>query len=269
MVKFSFKSRMCGWIIWQCARASGSRRRRRSRDSERPTSDRPTLTPVETVREAREKPKRSEPRLEPRIESKELKLAVLPLPTVPIEVEEVVVPVVAEVAIAEKVKRAVPRPKLEVPELITVEMTLEEQEVYALMGISPLVLVNREIKDARSAIISVALPGTIPKIVPSVDLMESDLVIDLITEFQPEANDILTEPDISTDSDETTHETEDEENIPEIPKSESVEIPADLDPIETKGVEETEEIEQVIAEVKIQSPAESRRKRTRIETEPK
>jgi ribonuclease E len=255
---------------------NGSRRRRRTRDAERPSNDRPTLSTVEVVREAREKPKRSEPRLEPRVDSKELKLAVVPVPsvpTIPIEVEEVVVPVIPEVAIAEKVKRAVPRPKLEVPELITVEMTVEEQEVYALMGISPLVLINREIKDARSAIISVALPGTIPKIIPTVDSVESDLVLEPITEFQPEASDILTEPDISTDSDEISYETvlenDDEENIEQIPKPELVEVLSDRDPIETKGVEETEEIEQVIAEVKIQSPAESRRKRSRPENEPK
>ncbi|WP_346291069.1 Rne/Rng family ribonuclease [Sphaerothrix gracilis] len=45
------------------------------------------------------------------------------------------------------------------PEVIAVEMTPEEQKVYAMMGISPLVLSNQEVKDPRSAIISVVLPG--------------------------------------------------------------------------------------------------------------
>jgi len=45
------------------------------------------------------------------------------------------------------------------PEVIAVEMTPEEQEVYAWMGISPLVLANREVKNPKSAIISVVLPG--------------------------------------------------------------------------------------------------------------
>lgn len=45
------------------------------------------------------------------------------------------------------------------PENITVEMTLDEQRVYAMMGISPLVLSPQEVKDARNAIITVALPG--------------------------------------------------------------------------------------------------------------
>lgn len=50
----------------------------------------------------------------------------------------------------------------EPPEVVTVEMTPEEQEVYALMGISPLVLVNREVKNPKSAIISVLTPGQLP-----------------------------------------------------------------------------------------------------------
>ncbi|MBW4496041.1 MAG: Rne/Rng family ribonuclease [Oscillatoria princeps RMCB-10] len=50
----------------------------------------------------------------------------------------------------------------EPPEVVTVEMTPEEQEVYALMGISPLVLVSREVKNPKSAIISVLTPGQLP-----------------------------------------------------------------------------------------------------------
>jgi ribonuclease E len=50
----------------------------------------------------------------------------------------------------------------EPPEVVTVEMTPEEQEVYALMGISPLVLVSREVKNPKSAMISVVTPGQSP-----------------------------------------------------------------------------------------------------------
>ncbi|HAX76142.1 MAG TPA: ribonuclease E/G [Cyanobacteria bacterium UBA11372] len=45
------------------------------------------------------------------------------------------------------------------PEVITVEMSPEEQEVYALMGISPLVRLNRQVKNPKSAIVNVKLPG--------------------------------------------------------------------------------------------------------------
>jgi ribonuclease E len=41
-------------------------------------------------------------------------------------------------------------------------MTPEEQEVYAWMGISPLVLSQQEVKNPKSALISVVLPGQAP-----------------------------------------------------------------------------------------------------------
>jgi hypothetical protein len=42
-------------------------------------------------------------------------------------------------------------------------MTEEEQDVYSLIGVSPLVLVDREIKDPRNVIVTVALPGQPPR----------------------------------------------------------------------------------------------------------
>jgi ribonuclease E len=54
------------------------------------------------------------------------------------------------------------RPPPEPPETVVVEMTPEEQDVYAWMGISPLVLANQEVKNPRSAIVSVVLPGQTP-----------------------------------------------------------------------------------------------------------
>jgi ribonuclease E len=47
----------------------------------------------------------------------------------------------------------------EPPEVIAIEMTPEEQDVYALMGISPLIRLDREIKNPKSVILSVVLPG--------------------------------------------------------------------------------------------------------------
>jgi ribonuclease E len=43
--------------------------------------------------------------------------------------------------------------------IVSVEMTPEEQEVYALMGISPLVRLNRTIDNPKSTIVSVKSPG--------------------------------------------------------------------------------------------------------------
>jgi ribonuclease E len=51
----------------------------------------------------------------------------------------------------------------EPPELVTVEMTPDEQDVYAWMGISPLVLTQQEVKNPQSAVVSVVLPGETPR----------------------------------------------------------------------------------------------------------
>ncbi|AFY67311.1 Rne/Rng family ribonuclease [Geitlerinema sp. PCC 7407] len=45
------------------------------------------------------------------------------------------------------------------PEQVTVKMTAEEQDVYALMGISPLILAPQEVKNPKTAVVSVVLPG--------------------------------------------------------------------------------------------------------------
>jgi ribonuclease E len=50
----------------------------------------------------------------------------------------------------------------EPPEVISVEMTKEEQEMYALMGISPLLVSSETVKNPRTAIVTVRLPGADP-----------------------------------------------------------------------------------------------------------
>lgn len=47
-------------------------------------------------------------------------------------------------------------------EVITVEMTPEEQEVFAWMGINPLAFANQEVKNPRSVVVAVTLPGETP-----------------------------------------------------------------------------------------------------------
>ncbi|KOP24951.1 ribonuclease E [Hapalosiphon sp. MRB220] len=54
------------------------------------------------------------------------------------------------------------KPVVEPPEIVTVEMTPPEQDVYALMGVSPLVKLNREVRNPKSVIINVTLPGQTP-----------------------------------------------------------------------------------------------------------
>ncbi|CDN12538.1 MAG: Rne/Rng family ribonuclease [Richelia sp.] len=51
------------------------------------------------------------------------------------------------------------KPVIEPPEIVTVEMTSDEQDVYAEMGVSPLEKLSREVKNPKSVIINVTLPG--------------------------------------------------------------------------------------------------------------
>ncbi|MEM9215927.1 MAG: hypothetical protein AAGD25_16480, partial [Cyanobacteria bacterium P01_F01_bin.150] len=62
---------------------------------------------------------------------------------------------------AEKTERRSRRDKTpsEPPEVVVVEMTAQEQDVYALMGISPLALSSTTVKTPKTAIVNVALPG--------------------------------------------------------------------------------------------------------------
>ncbi|MBF2063383.1 MAG: Rne/Rng family ribonuclease [Calothrix sp. C42_A2020_038] len=61
------------------------------------------------------------------------------------------------------------KPVVEPPEIVSVEMTPDEQDVYALMGVSPLVRLNREVKNPKSVIINVTLPGQAPT-TPSIEV---------------------------------------------------------------------------------------------------
>ena len=47
----------------------------------------------------------------------------------------------------------------EIVERVTVEMTAVEQEIYALMGVSPLIGLEQDFKDPKSVIVSLKLPG--------------------------------------------------------------------------------------------------------------
>ncbi|WP_392532698.1 Rne/Rng family ribonuclease [Nostoc sp. C117] len=62
-----------------------------------------------------------------------------------------------------KITKAEPvKPVVEPPEIRTVEMTLQEQDMFALMGISPLVKLEQEVKNPKAVIINVIQPGQLP-----------------------------------------------------------------------------------------------------------
>jgi ribonuclease E len=55
-----------------------------------------------------------------------------------------------------------PERVMAMPEVIAVEMTTEEQSVYAWMGVSPLLLAKQEVNDPQQALVSIILPGEDP-----------------------------------------------------------------------------------------------------------
>jgi ribonuclease E len=54
------------------------------------------------------------------------------------------------------------RPTIEPPEIVAVEMSELEKETYAWMGVSPLVKLGRELKNPKTAIVSVVPLGSLP-----------------------------------------------------------------------------------------------------------
>ncbi|WP_055074170.1 Rne/Rng family ribonuclease [Pseudanabaena sp. 'Roaring Creek'] len=96
-------------------------------------------------------------------------------------------------------KREIRTKVVEPPEVIVVEMTEEEQDVYSLIGISPLVLVDREVKDPRNVIVTVALPGQAPKIANNMSNLRSNAESNARAVFDanPESNPTTEEETLS------------------------------------------------------------------------
>lgn len=61
------------------------------------------------------------------------------------------------------------------PQVVTVEMTSDEQRIYAMMGISPMVLSTQEVTDPRNVTVSVVLPGQAPQEIVSFTPMEASV----------------------------------------------------------------------------------------------
>ncbi len=100
-----------------------------------------------------------------------------------------------------------PRPsrqEIEPPEIVSVEMTPEEQNVYALMGISPLVLVNRQVRNPKSVIICVTSPGEAPQTEIPEELIRdgsrNKAFVQQQLEFEPQILDTHASPVESSDA---------------------------------------------------------------------
>lgn len=64
------------------------------------------------------------------------------------------------------------------PEEITVAMTQDEQRVYAMMGINPLILSPQTVKDPRNVVVKIALPGEMAQSEQSRDTITESVTIE-------------------------------------------------------------------------------------------
>ncbi|MGC9526728.1 MAG: Rne/Rng family ribonuclease [Limnospira sp.] len=151
------------------------------------------------------------------------------------------------------------KPTPEPQEVVAVEMTGDEQDVYALMGISPLLLSNQSLKSARNAIVTVRLPGETPKPLSTILEEEEETteeatpapvpaaeVTPAIAEPEPEAE-AEAEPESESESEpesepvsELSSNFEDEEDADEMEDSEAsanLDDEADLDDSEDSDEE--------------------------------
>lgn len=92
-------------------------------------------------------------------------------------------------------RRESSRPPQEPPEIVAVEMTPEEQEIYAWMGISPLVLSNQDVKNPKTALISVVLPGEAPVTVESEQMTLTPQLEPVAVSSRPKQR--VIEPDVT------------------------------------------------------------------------
>jgi ribonuclease E len=125
----------------------------------------------------------------------------------------------------------VTRSKTQEPaEVISVVMTAEEQEVYAMMGISPLILFNGEVKNPRAAIVAVALPGQSPVLPPTSSRSTSREVE--VREPEDKAEELaILEPAAAVDLAETSEAIASLEFLA-VPTAEPIAEPVDVEPEE-------------------------------------
>ena len=225
-------------------RGSSSRKRRRSappgrevrgeregREKERDERDREKTTASVAIeaRSARPESRESSPRLAVVPSPKSPKLIATTATAATAVVEEPQPQ--AEPVLERSGKREVPRPKIEPPEVVTVEMTAEEQEVYAHMGISPLIFIGKEVKDLRNTVVSVVLPGEAPKNLPAIPTpeVEEATAQEFIAEIDRDLPDDLPNTEIEELPTIATLSIPDLSDLEE-PKSEQMEEPVHKSP---------------------------------------
>ncbi|MGL5061145.1 MAG: Rne/Rng family ribonuclease [Microcoleus sp.] len=118
------------------------------------------------------------------------------------------------------------KPMVEPPEVISVEMTAEEQDVYALMGVSPLVLADRLPKNPKNAIVSVTLPGGVPS-KPPFEQLELEFAPTPVPQEVEEPDDYYSEMPVAENVEPEYFDEEEADIYDESPLSEA----EDLEPV--------------------------------------
>ncbi|HYW21911.1 MAG TPA: Rne/Rng family ribonuclease [Nodularia sp. (in: cyanobacteria)] len=90
------------------------------------------------------------------------------------------------------------KPVVDPPEVRNVEMTLEEQDVFALMGISPLVKIDEEQKTPKSVIINIISPDSLGTKATEISV-NSSTVTTVNTEVNPAPEPEVNTSEISTE----------------------------------------------------------------------
>ena len=146
----------------------------------------------------------------------------------------------------------------EVPlEKVVVEMTEFEQEIYALMGVSPLVVLDREFKDPKSVLVYVTKPGE------TLDLETETKTIAETTEPVAESKELVIKPTVEIATQSSILDSL--EAITEEPETEAVVAKSVAAPEETKAANVAENREETTEETT--SPRRRRRRRSSAQKE--
>ncbi len=100
------------------------------------------------------------------------------------------------------------KPETTPPEIISVEMSPEEQQVYAFMGVSPLVRLNRQVKNPKSSTVIVKLPGQADE---DALLETSQPNAEAINRIPTEIEEERRVPNYSGDDDDSDRDSEDQD----------------------------------------------------------
>ncbi|VEP14302.1 Ribonuclease E/G-like protein [Hyella patelloides LEGE 07179] len=134
-------------------------------------------------------------------------------------------------------------------EKISVEMTDFEQEIYALMGVSPLIRLDREFKDPKSVLIQIRKPGEAEE-----TEKETTKNIEITTDTDDKADEVDATP---------VQETLDFD-VPEVESSETVESESESESELSSVVESTSsEVEEIQEEEEEEEITDGRRRRRR------